>query len=91
MNTPSKDYTMEKLVRGVCKQISAFTVSVRSSVTRPHHDLLQTEAQANGDPGYAWLMFGQEGGITTDQLVLVSIRRVTTGTWVPVVRLVNAK
>lgn len=34
---------------------------------------------------------GQAGGIDVNQLVLISIKRITTGTWVPVIRLVNSK
>jgi hypothetical protein len=90
MNTPTTDYTLEKLVRGVCKQIEAFTVSRPSSVSNPHHDLSQNEAQVNGNP-YPGFTFGQQGLIDSSHLVLISIKRISQGAWVPVVRLVNSK
>ena len=52
-------------------------------------DLQETRnnAQVNGGPAPEW-MVGQ-GGITIGQLVLVSLKRVSLGSWVPTIRLTN--
>lgn len=86
MNTPAKDFTMEKLVRGVCKQVAAFVVSSPYYVSSPRHDLPKVETQASGNQAQELAP-----GIIVEQLVLVSIKRVTVGCWVPCIRLINQK
>lgn len=88
MNTPANNFTIEKLVRGVCRQIGAFIVSGPGSFLRPRHDLPKAEAQVSADANPEELMLGQ-GGIGVEQLVLVSIKRVTIGCWVPCIRIVE--
>jgi hypothetical protein len=45
------------------------------------------DAQLGGGPAPEWML--GEGGIVVEQLVLVSLRRVSVGCWVPCIRLLD--
>ena len=51
-------------------------------------DLSKDQARVVADPVPEWVI-GEPGGISIERLVLVSMRRATTGCWVPCIRLVN--
>ena len=87
MNTPTGSYTIEKLVRTVCKQVNAFIVSAPNTSRPLIRDLSKDEAQVINGAVPEWII--GEGGITADQLVLVSIKRISGGHWVPCIRLVD--
>jgi len=44
-------------------------------------------AQINGGPAPGWMV--GEGQISTEQLVLVSVKRISIGCWVPTLRLIS--
>ncbi|KAF9792931.1 hypothetical protein BJ322DRAFT_87431 [Thelephora terrestris] len=73
MNTPTATFTVEKLVRNVCRQVAAFV----------------NAAEVNVGAQPEWII-GQRG-IVVEQLVLVSIKRISAGYWVPCIRLVNGQ
>ena len=89
MNTPANDFTIERLVRTVCKHVKAFVVSRPQTVLSPYADLPKDNAQVNGNAAPE-LAVG-DNGIEADQLVLVSLKRISVGSWVPCVRLANDK
>lgn len=47
----------------------------------------QDTAQVDNSEASVWVV--GEGGIDAEQLVLVSLRRISAGSWVPCVRLIN--
>lgn len=73
---------MEKLARSVCRQVAAVIASSPKPFSSPPHGLPKAGAQLNGGD-----LFGP-GGVVIEQLVLVSIKRVSFGCWVPCLRLV---
>ena len=50
-------------------------------------DLSKDTAQASNDEAPEWTV--GEGGITAEQLVLVSLKRISIGSWTPCIRLIN--
>ena len=50
-------------------------------------DLSKDTAQISGGETPEWMI--GEGGIVAEQLVLVSLKRITAGSWVPCIRLIN--
>ena len=89
MNTPTNSYTIEKLVRSVCKKVEAFIVSALNTSRPLIRDLSKDEAQVTNGAGPEWVI--GEGGVKVDHLVLVSIKRISVGYWVPCIRLVNGQ
>jgi len=76
-------------VRKVCGQVEKFIVSVYNLFRPLIGDVLKaknsTQAKVRGGRD-SWWAIG-EGGVTIEQLVLVSLRRVSVGCWVPFLRL----
>ena len=66
-------------VRGKCVSLSRALVG----------DIPKDDAQVVGDPAPEWMVGG--GGIVLDRLVLISMRRVSAGCWVPCIRLANSQ
>ena len=81
---------MENLARKVCAQIEKFMVIPQVLKSRTLVD--DTSKAKNTTKVYdgqaaEWMV--EEGQVSIEQLVLVSLRRVSVGCWVPALRLIN--
>jgi hypothetical protein len=76
-------------VRIVCRHVTVFLVSNHRLATSRHCDLSKDEAQVSEGATPEWVV--GEDGIKAEHLVLVSIKRVSIGCWVPCLRLINSK
>ena len=81
---------MEDLARKVCVQIEKFMVSSQVPKSRAlinDPSKVKNTAEVYGGQGQEWMV--GEGRISVEQLVLVSLKRISVGCWVPTIRLIN--
>lgn len=72
-------------MRKVCGQVEKFVVSAPNLSLTLVDDFWKVKSSAGVDQAREWSIGGC--GITVDQLVLVSLIRVSVGCWVPCIRL----
>lgn len=77
------------LVRKVCAQVKKFIVSTRNFPRTLIVDLLKDNPRVESGLVPEWII--GEDGIKIEQLVLVSLKRVSAGCWIPCLRLISER
>lgn len=78
---------IEDLARKVCDQVKKFIVSAPNLPRMLVGNLFKDHAQMTSGEAPEWMVGTDK--IVVEHLVLVSLKRITVGSWVPYVRLIN--
>ena len=71
----------------MCDQVKKFIVSALNPSRMLVGNLSQDNAQVTNNEAPEWMVGA--GRVIVEHLVLVSLERITVGSWVPCVRLIN--
>lgn len=87
INMPKGKIRLEDLIRKVCDQVNKFIVSAPNPPRTLPDNLSQANAKATSNEAPEWMIGA--GNLVVEHLVLISLKRITVGSWVPTLRLIN--